>query len=85
MPAEAKGAPRRAKVAGRLYPTDAHGVNFLLRNPKSNVEKCPRHKSASRSSDVARASCPDLSGSRPLWRGHPARPTSLSCCARHQK
>jgi hypothetical protein len=39
MPAELKGAPRRAKVAGRLYPTDAHRVNFLLRNPKSNVEK----------------------------------------------
>jgi hypothetical protein len=62
MPAEAKGAPRRAKVAGRLYPTDAHRVNFLLRNPKSNVEKGPRHKSASRPSDATRAS-------RLLWHG----------------
>jgi hypothetical protein len=69
MPAEAKGAPRRAKVAGRLYPTDAHRVNFLRRNPKSNVEKCPRHKSTSRSSDAARAARPDLSGSRLLRRG----------------
>jgi hypothetical protein len=28
MPLEAKVAPRPAKVAGRLYPTHAHRVNY---------------------------------------------------------
>jgi hypothetical protein len=30
MPLEAKVAPRPAKVASRLYPTQAHGVNYAL-------------------------------------------------------
>jgi hypothetical protein len=30
MPLEAKAAPRPAKVAGGLYPTHAHRVNYAL-------------------------------------------------------
>jgi hypothetical protein len=32
MPFEAKVSPRRAKVAGRLYLTDAHRVNSNIEN-----------------------------------------------------
>jgi hypothetical protein len=30
MPLEVKVAPHPAKVPGRLYPTQGHGVNFTL-------------------------------------------------------